>query len=269
MGTGVDVVYPKEHAVLYDKILENGAVISEYPPTTEPRKDHFPKRNRIISGIANGTLVVECDRGSGALITAEVAAEQGRNVFALPGNIEEKNANGTNMLIHEGAQIVLDSEDILKFYEFYYGKTFNYIAYSRAKMNSEVDEAFINKLRIHTKGKKRGNVDREDRRPKENTLKVRRIPEEKEKKNPLSTNPRGYVEKSPVYTQSSHSLDEELESLSEEERKIFGAMPDDRAAGVDELMRLVYTCSEVMGTLAMLEIRGLISSLPGGLYIKN
>ena len=94
LGSGVDVIYPKVHTALYKKIIERGAVISEYPPTSRPESHHFPQRNRIISGIGMGTLVVEGDMRSGALITAGLALEQGKDLFALPGKRNQRASAG-------------------------------------------------------------------------------------------------------------------------------------------------------------------------------
>ncbi len=120
LGSGVDVVYPREHRDIYRKITERGAVISEYPPGTPPIGSHFPVRNRIMSGIADATVVVEADSRSGSLITASHAFEQGKKVFAVPGKIGDPGAEGTNALIRDGALAVLCAEDILSEFEFIY-----------------------------------------------------------------------------------------------------------------------------------------------------
>jgi DNA processing protein len=113
LGTGADQVYPREHARLAQRIVDSGALISEFPVGTPPEPFNFPRRNRIISGISLGVLVVEAPEKSGALITATTAAEQGRDVFAVPGNIFSRSASGTNRLIQDGAQLVTDAGDIL------------------------------------------------------------------------------------------------------------------------------------------------------------
>ncbi len=113
MGCGVDIIYPPENRGIMERIIKTGAVISEYPPGSPPSTLHFPCRNRIISGMSLGTLVVEAGLKSGSLITANCALEQGRDVFAIPGNINNYNSMGTNRLIKDGAKIVLDSEDII------------------------------------------------------------------------------------------------------------------------------------------------------------
>ncbi|NLY42667.1 MAG: DNA-protecting protein DprA [Clostridiaceae bacterium] len=114
LGCGIDIDYPPENAELIDYIKKFGAVISEYPPGTQPIPGYFPARNRIISGLSCGVLVVEAGKKSGSLITADLALEQGRDVFAVPGNIDRLFSKGTNNLIRQGAKLVTCVEDILE-----------------------------------------------------------------------------------------------------------------------------------------------------------
>ena len=114
LGCGVDVVYPPENRNLFAKILEQGAVLSEFPMGSPPEGGHFPKRNRIISGLSIGVVVVQASADSGSLITANFALEQGRDVFAIPGNVGVEGSRGTNRLIKDGAKMVESSEDILE-----------------------------------------------------------------------------------------------------------------------------------------------------------
>lgn len=114
LGCGVDVIYPKENGKLLNKIIDQGAVISEFPPGTPPNAWHFPVRNRVISGMSKIIVVVEGAEKSGALITAHVALEQGREVMAVPGNITNSLSRGPNGLIKQGAAPVLDVDDILE-----------------------------------------------------------------------------------------------------------------------------------------------------------
>jgi DNA processing protein len=115
LGCGIDIVYPHEHRGLADSIIESGALITEYPLGTRPEGSNFPPRNRIISGLSLGTLVIEAGKRSGALISADFALEQGREVFALPGNVNSPKSVGTNRLIQEGAaKLVMSVEDILE-----------------------------------------------------------------------------------------------------------------------------------------------------------
>jgi len=113
-GTGLDRVYPASNRSLAAGIRSHGVLVSEFPPGTEPRRAHFPARNRIISGLSLGVLVIEAGLNSGSLITARLAAEQGREVFALPGSIHNPMAKGCHRLIREGANLVESVTDILQ-----------------------------------------------------------------------------------------------------------------------------------------------------------
>lgn len=114
LGCGPDVVYPRENARLMSQIIERGAIITEFPPGTAPEPWHFPCRNRIISGLSDGVLVIEAAEKSGALITADFALEQGREVMAIPGNINNKKSFGTNKLIRQGACLITSPRDIIE-----------------------------------------------------------------------------------------------------------------------------------------------------------
>lgn len=114
LGCGVDVIYPSENRNLFTKIIDHGAILSEFTMGSPPEGGHFPKRNRIISGLSIGVVVVQASAESGSLITASYALEQGREVFAVPGNIGADGSRGTHQLIKDGAKLVESSEDILE-----------------------------------------------------------------------------------------------------------------------------------------------------------
>ena len=114
LGSGIDIVYPPENKGLYEQVTHHGAVISEFTPGFPPIPSNFPSRNRIISGLSAGVVVIEANERSGSLITANFAIEQGREVFAVPGNINNYNSKGTNNLLKDGAKIVTCIDDILE-----------------------------------------------------------------------------------------------------------------------------------------------------------
>lgn len=116
LGSGLNVIYPRENRQMYAQILDNGLVMSEFTPDKAPEPGNFPQRNRIISGLSRGVIVVEAKTRSGALITADFALEQGRDVFAIPGPIFSKNSEGTHNLIKQGAKLVTGIDDILNEY---------------------------------------------------------------------------------------------------------------------------------------------------------
>ena len=113
VGTGIDVVYPASNKELFKQIEANGVIVSEFPIGTHPEPKNFPIRNRIISGLSRGTVVVEATRNSGSLITASLALDQGRDVFAVPGSIDSFKSTGTHFLIKQGAKLIENADDIL------------------------------------------------------------------------------------------------------------------------------------------------------------
>lgn len=116
LGSGIDYCYPKENIELYMKLEEKGGILSEYGPGTLPKAGHFPLRNRIISGLCDGILVVEAKEKSGSLITADQGLEQGKDIFAIPGRINDVLSAGTNRLIQYGAQMITSPEEVLEYY---------------------------------------------------------------------------------------------------------------------------------------------------------
>ncbi|MBN1904278.1 MAG: DNA-processing protein DprA [Deltaproteobacteria bacterium] len=114
LGNGIDIVYPLANRKLYDKVCESGTIVSEFPMGTSPSPPNFPQRNRIISGLSKGVLVVEATKNSGSLITASIALDQGKDVFAVPGSIESYKSRGCHFLIKHGAMLVENADDIME-----------------------------------------------------------------------------------------------------------------------------------------------------------
>lgn len=271
LGCGVDVVYPKHHKSLMDEICKRGAVVSEYAPGTRPNHYHFPIRNRIISGMTVGTLVVEAGVGSGSLITAKEAVLQGRDVFAVPANVGSVGAEGTNGLLRDGAHLVLDTTDIFDRYLYAYADSIDLEAYHREKPNAKTDLHALERLGVieldktpktrPASGAVASQGEQSPKRaeapppPKKRTCAPRKksgetsAPEEK-KAEPAKNN------------------DPTLTTLTSVQLAVMQAMPDDHPVTADSLGNLGYPYSEIIAALTMLEILGLIRKLPGALYTK-
>jgi DNA processing protein len=197
LGCGLDVVYPPSNHLLYKEIADSGAVVSEYPLGTEPDNFRFPARNRIISGLSLGVVVVEATKRSGSLITANHALEQGREIFAVPGRIDSVKSTGSHTLLQEGAKLVFNIKDI-------------------------VEELPPNALQQH-----RAN---------------------------LSQEAKGTGD---------------LEGLTKDEEKIYSFL-DVYPSSIDEIVRQCgFTPQRANELLLLLELKGVIESLPGKSYQKN
>ncbi|MBQ7676841.1 MAG: DNA-processing protein DprA [Lachnospiraceae bacterium] len=144
LGCGADICYPKRHRDLYESIIANGAVLSEYLPGTPPVAEHFPARNRLISGLCKKTIVIEARAKSGSLITADFALEQGRDVYALPGRITDPLSEGTNRLIAQGAAMICSKEGLLSdFLELPEAAFCGDSTYNKKKMCLEKEELLV------------------------------------------------------------------------------------------------------------------------------
>jgi len=275
LGCGIDVVYPREHAKLMNIIAANGAVVTEYSPGTPPIGSHFPVRNRIISGMCNGTLVVEADMISGAMITASAAVSQGRQLFAIPGNLGESNSEGTNKLIRDGAIIVIDTEDILQEYEFLYDDHIDNLRLQYARTKYSFGERNLIDMGVYTRVVANYDNSKSNKVLKrQTTVEVERRTTEYAKvttKNSVKKAEKIKDTKNDIQASCKDSGNSEalLASLDPKQRAMFEQLPFDRAMHTDELSKLGYTVGEVMAAMTMLEIKGLVSSLPGGLYIRK
>ena len=281
LGCGIDIAYPKEHAKLGRIVSANGAVVTEYAPGTPPVGDHFPIRNRIISGMCQGTLVIEADERSGAIITANTAMSQGRQVFAIPGNLGEKNTAGTNALLRDGAIMIMESDDILREYSKLYDKCIDMPRLAAARRRYEFSESILAEMGISARYS-RGSVaprSNQPSAPREDFMPSSRGGRKAPRSKTYHADdnaPTVVPERTPGKTAAMPSVKaigdhsaELLASLDEKHRALFAEIPDDRAITADALAKLGYSIGEIMSAMTVLEIKGLVSSLPGGLYIKR
>ncbi len=277
LGCGIDVVYPKNNRDLMEEIAENGTVLTEYPPHTEPAGYHFPKRNRIISALSLGTLVIEADEKSGAMITARLALEQGRDLFSLPGNIGESTSLGTNRLIKEGARMITSALDILNEYESLFPTkihserlVFKGIARHRDMNPSPPIATAITPIKNDLKGGQNGVYHMDENTVTQTPTLTQNIPYPAPKQRQSNRKKEKTQTTSPAaQTTQEAPLSSILQELREEERRILEALPKIGGATPDEIARSGIPVAAVMVALTMLEIKKLVTSLPGGLYIRN
>ena len=259
-GCGIDRVYPLENKTLMDRIIEKGLIITEYPPGTEPKGFHFPVRNRIISGLSQAVLVVEADYKSGALITAKTALFQGRELYAVPGNINAPNSRGANSLLKDQAGIVTEAYDILSEYEHLYSH----------RINIENSWYYKNKSNYYeNKESKENKKDRDYNKKAVNKLSDKIKSQNADIKNVGRDAPGAPETKTEIKPEV--SLPEKLSALkiilNDTELRVFEAFHlkrDEKLHAND--IETGMTISEVMNNLTFLELYGIITSLPGDYY---
>jgi DNA processing protein len=307
LGSGIDMVYPREHEKLYRETLRRGAVITEFPPATPPAGHNFPIRNRIISGLSQGTVVIEGDLRSGAMITAKTAILQGRDIYAFPGNVGETNSSGTNQLISDGASIVLCARDVLNNYAFLYRDTLDMTRLLKAETRSEPDDEHLERLGVcvritNPRKAEETPLANADRASSEQSLRRsgslsgspsgnrgETLPSKETSPRPSAPRPqavgadtpapggdsRGDLRKKPQApaaprpSLTGDSSQRILQRLTDTQRRIFEALPLDHAVPIDFLTREGFSTGEVMAAMTILEIHGLTVTLPGGLYARK
>jgi len=235
LGCGVDVVYPYSNRKLFEAVVKEGCLISEYPPGSEAKPWHFPARNRIISGVSNGVLVVEAPKISGTLITARYALEQGRDVFVVPGNINSPTCEGSNALLQEGATPVLSGWDVVSGYEFLYPgklqKKLDFSLYTGEETPAQVAE-------IPARLKNSPNKTAESG------------------KKPIDNG-----EKSPYI-----ELVKNRPALSEEEQAVLARLTNQPQEASKLMAALDMPAGKVLSILTMLTVKGYAQKHPGGSF---
>lgn len=253
LGCGIDRVYPPVHRQLEANIIKHGAVITEYSPGTPPNKYNFPRRNRLISAISKATLVIEGPRRSGALITGETALKQGRAVYALPGNVNERNGFCTAVLLKEGAKCATCADDILSDFSHEYNGKINIFKLLN-KVPQNVKTA-LSKLGAKSPSKKTKDKNQKN-------IKSYDIPIEEIKK--------GSVEEiSEAQDKISDAEKEDiLSSLSKETVEFYKRIPENETVYIEALAE-GENINDAMSATTMLEVYGLIEVFPGNRIRKK
>ncbi|MBE6926227.1 MAG: DNA-protecting protein DprA [Ruminococcaceae bacterium] len=235
LAGGLDVVYPKSNSALFSQIEKQGCLISQYPPGTPHYRWNFPVRNRVLSGLSDGVLVVEAPAKSGALITASAALEQGRDIFVIPGNIDNPACAGSNALLQDQATAVLSGWDIMKEYSALYPDKV------RKAQPSETLYREPETLLVATP----------TTLPKEKKPRSEKIPVDKEDKSSYSV------------------IEPDLSALDAQEKAVFLRLTT-QPQPVDEIISQTGIPSQkVLSILTMLAIRGLVQNHPGGLVSRK
>ena len=231
-GSGVDVIYPKKNTALFDRVLESGCILSEYPPQSAPNAWHFPRRNRILSGISNGVLVVEAPEQSGALNTAEHAFTQGRDVYTVPGNLGVDSCVGSNRLMQRGAFPVITGWDIVRQYETLYP--------------GKVQQVKLPLL--------------QEEKPMQKVASLGRIPG----KNPAlqENDAKKSIDNSKKSTYS--VLNERLSRLTEEETSVYALLTEEPQFPDGVMAQSELPAGTVQSLLTKLTLKGLVQNHPGG-----
>ena len=231
LGCGVDVVYPKSNQTLFERVLECGCILSEFAPGTAGMSWNFPRRNRIISGLSDGVLVVEAPEKSGALITAACAVEQGRDVFVTPGNIDVESFVGSNNLLRRGGIAVFSGWDVAREYENRYPGT---LRQGRFAVSQRQDTEAVEPK-------------------KEEKIQPQAVKKEKTDKKVIDNG-----------ADSSYSVSEKtLTALSQQEKSVLALVTGESVA-VDEIIaQSGLPMGAVLSSLTMLAMKGIVQNLPG------
>ncbi len=276
LGSGVDMIYPREHARLYHAIEEYGTVLSEFAPGTPPDGWNFPRRNRIISGLSQGVLVVEGNRISGALITAEHAEKQARDIFALPGNADEENSEATTLLLKRGARPITCADDIIRLYESVYAPTLNMLKLLEEPLVKR--EKVLSSLGVSarvTYPRYRKYTDAADAEAETVLEKPKRQDEKKSlfhrvRGKKKETSAEDIFSTDGIQTEVITRSEEKIEALLDAATlTVYKSIPIGRAVTVDEICKAGIPAAEVMTALTMLEIHKCVTALAGGRYIRH
>ena len=261
LGCGVNRIYPSEHKPLYEEIAKNGLIVSEYKPGTPPEGRNFPVRNRIISGLSDGTLVVEGSDHSGALLTARQAMLQGRDLFALPGKVGEKNSEGVNKLIADGARIITGASDIISVYAQRYPVTLRLENLPRSGVSDRRRRAFLQRSKTNSSERTADAESGKAYLAETVPASAQGYRPRKSRAIPADDNIADPAERSatPVFDEN---------SLGQTELSVYRLIPGDRSVCADELLPSGLGMGEIITALTLLEIKRAIRFVGGNKYIR-
>ena len=271
-GRGLDGVYPPEHETLMEKICEKGAVLSEYGLGEPPMASHFPQRNRIVSGLCQGTLVVEAGQKSGAMLTANDALIQGRHVYAVPGNVGSPTSAGSNDLIKAGATVVLRASDVIRNYRLLYGDTIDAERLKQAELNSDLRPGILQKYGVWTAGT--ASVTRRSAPAAQNGEGKHFAAEYGDKEKSTTGHDTADPEtvrrpdetRKPGKTEPETSPDRIPEGIM---REVYMAMEPGKLVTADHLTQLGYSVGDAVTALSMLNVMGFVDEAHGGAYVRH
>ena len=261
-GRGLDGVYPPEHELLMKKICENGAVFSEYGLGEPPIASHFPQRNRIVSGLCQGTLVVEAGQRSGAMLTANDALVEGRQLYAVPGNVGSPTSAGSNDLIKAGATVVLRASDVIRNNTLLYGDTIDADRLRSAELTSDLRPGTLEKYGVFTV--------KSSATPGKTVPVSHAARQETDKK--TGKNPeREPEEKSQTPKESAETgMQMTPETIPEGLlRDVYLAMEPGKRITADHLTQLGYSAGDAVTALSMLNVMGFVEDVHGGAYVRR
>ena len=267
LGCGIDRIYPSQNKELFHRLSRQGLIISEFPPFSRPLGAHFPVRNRVISALAIGVAVFEGEAGSGALITASHALEQGKKLFAVPGNADDKLNEGPLFLIKNGAGVLTEATDMLVEYTLAYPDKL-YVAplaeFPDEKCDAAVKAAFaVNPAMVRDKTDGR-RLPKPAKAPKSAPKPVREAPKSSKAS---AEKPAPYANAPDVPApQEAEGPAKDTSVLSAEEKRVYALFEKHRSLSADDIVESGVSPGDALASLTLLEVYGFIESLPGGRY---
>ena len=256
LGSGINVCYPKAHLNLAREIVKSGCVITEYAPGEKPAKYNFPTRNRIISGICSATIVMEGSERSGSLITAACAKKQNKTVFALPGNVDNKYSEATNLLIKNGAGLITSADDVVRFFDKTKPGSLSPFSLDESKYPNMYETLLAYNVSCVTAGDKIFNPKRSkndfNRKCEEGTPKKKNDPQK------------------PLAKEDNETRTEDLlKKFNKDTVALYKKIPTDSDSSIEDLVDTEHSLPFVMQNLLTLEIAGIVTMLPGDRVKRN